>query len=254
MSRVYNILVLMCISVSVASSQSSHKLLLNGDDHYTVENFESAEEYYRKAREKERSLKSEYNLGNTTYKQERFEEAAEHFQSAINLAKNNADRSKAYYNLGNSLFENQQFEEAASAFKEAIKLDPDNSEARYNLAVTRQALRMMQQQEQQQQQNQDNNNQEENKEENNQEQNDQQNNNQEQQQNQQEEQEQQQQEQSDSLNMNNSTSFDSTRLEKQELDSIDARKLLEIIQNEELKVQEKMRKFNSKRKRPVKDW
>jgi len=249
-------MVLICFSAIELSSQSSHKLLLNGDDHYTVENFESAEEYYRKAREKEKSLKSDYNLGNTTYQQKRYEEAAEHFQSAVNLAENDADRSKAYYNLGNSLFENQQFEEAASAFKEAIKLDPQNSEARYNLAVTRQALRMLQQQqEQQQQQNQDNNNQQENNEENNQEQNDQQNNNQEQQQNQEQEQEQEQQkEQSDSLNMNNTSSFDSTRLEKQELDSIDARKLLEIIQNEELKVQEKMRKFNSNRKRPVKDW
>lgn len=219
MNRVYFILVLICATVLEISSQSSHKLLLNGDDHYTVENFESAEEYYRKAREKERSLKSDYNLGNTTYKQERFEEAAEYFQSAVNLAQNDADRSRAYYNLGNSLFENQQLKEAASAFKDAIKLDPQNSEARYNLAVTRQALRMMQQQQEQQNQ-----------------------------------EEQQQNAQPDSLNRNNPSSFDSTRLEKQELDSTDARKLLEIIQNEELKVQEKMRKFNSNRKRPVKDW
>ena len=75
-----------------------------------------------------------------------------------------------------------------------------------------------------------------------------------QQQEQQNQEEQQQKAQPDSLNRNNPSSFDSTRLEKQELDSTDARKLLEIIQNEELKVQEKMRKFNSNRKRPVKDW
>ena len=48
--------------------------------------------------------------------------------------------------------------------------------------------------------------------------------------------------------------FDSTRLDKQELDSIDAQKLLQIIQSEELKVQERLRKFNSNRKKPDKDW
>ena len=48
--------------------------------------------------------------------------------------------------------------------------------------------------------------------------------------------------------------FDSSRLEKQTLDSTDAKKLLQIIQEEEMKVQEKLRKFNSKRKKPDKDW
>ena len=82
-----------------------------------------------------------------------------------------------------------------------------------------------------------------------------------QQQEQKEEQDQDQKEQNsenpeekDSQQNNKQSQFDSTRLEKQGLDSIAAAKLLEIIQNEEQKVQEKLRKYNSTRKRPEKDW
>lgn len=236
-----------------AITQTPHELLMNGDQAYKNENFEKAEEYYRKAGESDASLKARYNLGNSTYKQNRFEEASEHYNSALANAKSNEQKSRIYYNLGNAHFENKNYEEAVNAYKNSIRMDAANKQAKYNLALTRELMRMLQQQQQQQQQK---NNSEQNQEQSDKQEQQEENKNQ-QENNQQEEQQQNQsrEEQQDSLNRNQQQSeFDSTRLEKQELDSMDAKNLLRIIQQEEQKVKEKLRKFKSTRQKPEKDW
>lgn len=236
-------------------AQSSHKSLLEGDKFYRTGDFQLAEENYRKAREKDREIKSTFNLGNTVYNQERYEEAIDHFTSAAQLAPDNTQRSDAYYNLANSLFKNENFEESIDAYKEAIQLNPSNEEAKYNLLVAKNVLRQAQQQESQQQQQQDGEKGEEGEEQQDQQQQEQQDG--EQQDGEPGEQE-QQEEQQDSLDQNQDIKeggeFDTTRLEKQSLDSLDAMKLLQVIENEEKKVQEKLKKFNSNRKKPDKDW
>lgn len=223
------------------NGQSSHKLLQKGDSHYKANDFAQAEENYRKAREKDNSLKANYNLGNTTYELERYEESVDSYIDAISRAESKEEESMANYNLGNSYFQVQDLQNAIDAYKQAIRLDPKNKEAQYNLAVSKEILKMQQQQEQQQQQ----------------ENSDQQNENGEEG----EQQEQQESEEGEGENQSEPDStqqiesaFDSSRLEKQNLDSIDAMKLLQIIQSEEQKVQEKLRKFNSNRKKPDKDW
>jgi len=216
----------------LAYTQSSTELLQDGDRQYENQDFIAAEELYRKAGQEETSLASTYNLGNSTFKQERFEEAVEHYLNATRKTEDKVQNSDIYYNLGNAYFNNQKLDDAIEAYKQAIRLNPANEEARYNLAYCKEMKKMMQQQPQDQQQNSD------------------------QQKEQQENQEDQQSEQ-DSTNQQQPQeggSFDSTRLEKQTLDSLDAAKLLQIIQAEEQKVQEKLRKFNSNRKKPDKDW
>lgn len=251
-------------------AQTANSSLVKADKFYDSGNYYLAEENYRKARENEKELKSTFNLGNAVYQQERYAEAIDHYTAAAQLAPDNTKRSDAYYNLGNALFQNAQEEQAMEplqesidAFKEAIQLNPSNQEAKYNLLVAKKVLRSAQEQEQQQQQqqNQDQEQQDqENQENQDQEQQDQQQQDQENQdQENQENQEQQDgQEQQDSTNQNQdiqeNAAFDTTRLDKQTLDSLDAMKLLQVIENEEKKVQEKLKKFNSNRKKPDKDW
>ncbi len=240
-------------------SQTSSELLREGDARYLENNFAAAEEAYRKARQEESTLASNFNLGNATFKQERYEEAIEHYLNATRKTQNNTSSSDTYYNLGNAYFQGQQLEEAIEAYKQAIRLDPTNKEAKYNLAYCKEMLKMAQQQQQdqqqQQQQQQDQENQEQQDSE---EQQDQENQDQQESDEEQENQEQQEQEESEQDSTQNQDmsegQFDSTRLEKQTLDSLDAAKLLQIIQSEERKVQEKLRKYNSNRKKPDKDW
>ncbi|MBT8230724.1 MAG: tetratricopeptide repeat protein [Bacteroidia bacterium] len=216
-----------------------------GDQSYKTGQYEDAESFYRKSADKESTLKSSYNLGNTTYQLERYEEAIDHYLSATRKTKTSTEESKAFYNLGNAYFKEQNLEEAINAYKQAIRIDPTNDKARYNLAVLKELMKRMQKEEQQKQ----NQEQEENKD-----QQDSQNQEESQEGENQQEQEQEQSESQQDSTQQIESSFDSSRLEKQNLDSLDAAKLLQIIQNEEQKVQEKLRKFNSNRKKPDKDW
>ena len=247
--------ILFCVLIqTVLFGQSANTLLSEADEAYRAEDFGAAELLYRKARQENSDVKSNFNLGNTTYKQERYEEAVEHYLSAANKTNNNLIASDNYFNLGNAYFRTEEYEKSIDAYKQAIKANPDNDEARYNLLMLKMNLQQQEQQQQQDQQSQDGDENSENQ--------DGENSEQQQQDGEQSDQEQNQDQQNpneenqDSLQNQGASGgeFDSTRLEKQSLDSLDAIKLLQIIQSEEQKLQEKLRKFDSNRKKPDKDW
>ena len=226
------------------SAQSSHKLLRNGDKNYNSQDFASAEESYRKSLEKEKSHKGKYNLGNTVYNQNRHEEAIQYYEEATSLAQNDKEKSDAFYNLGNAQFRNQQLKESIESYKQSLRLNPEDTDARKNLFLAKMAEQQMQQQQQEQQQQ---NEQDQNDQENDQQQQQEQQDNQQQQDNQ----EQPQQEGQENPIENNPESGEQ---QQQELSKEDAERLLQIIENEEKKVQEKLKKVSGKRTKPDKDW
>ena len=226
-----------CFILNVGISQSVHKHLRKGDVYYKEQQFNLAEESYRKALEKNNTLKGNFNLGNSLYNQQRYEEAEQQFMDAAKRAKSSGEKADAFYNLGNSYLSGQKYAESIEAYKSALIHNPEDVEAKQNLFVAKQLLQMQQQQ-QQQQQDQDQNQQEQQQ---------QQDPNQNQQQ---QEQQQQQQSQSEENNEEPQPSEE----EKQDLDKKDAARLLEIVENEEKKVQEKMRRVSSKKPKSKKDW
>jgi len=228
-----------CFAGISSNAQSAHALLRKADKDYEKEDYTSAEEGYRKSIEKRNDLKARYNLGNSTYKQNRFEEAIEHYSDALNMAETDRERSNAHYNLGNSLLKNGSLEESIESYKSALKYDPTDDEIRKNLFLAK----LMQQQQQQQQQ-QDQNEENENQKNQNQQ-------NQNQQQDQQENQNSQQKQQDQQIS--NQDQQQETA-EAQDLSKEDALKLLEVIENEEKNVQEKLRKVSGKKKNIKKDW
>ncbi len=147
------ILIALCVFISIAlHAQSKHQLLRSGDASYSAGEYSKAEEAYRKAIEKEGKSQAKYNLGNSLYEQERYDEALEQYQSAINSAPNNESKSQAYHNLGNSLFNDQKLKESMEAYKQALRYRPDDLETKHNLSYTKQILKQQQQQKKQEQQ------------------------------------------------------------------------------------------------------
>jgi len=214
------------------SGQSAHKLKRQGDDAYRKGDFQTSEESYRKAQLEKKSLNGAFNLGNSIYQQERYDEAARQYEDMANNANaSDEDRSDAFHNLGNTFFNMQQFDKSVDAYKESLKLDPKNMETKFNLS---QALRQLKLQQQEQQQNQEQQEQEQQEEQEQQQQDQQQDQQQPQQQEQQQPDEQEQQ--------------------QQDLTKEEARQLLEIMEQEEKKVQEKLKKAQKGPNKSKKDW
>ena len=102
------------------------------------DNFISAEMEYRKAiSEQPSNVAGVYNLGNSYYRKGNYEEALYRQQEAAKNAVNKEEKHRAFHNIGNILMKNKQCQEAVEAYKNALRNDPNDDESRYNLALAK---------------------------------------------------------------------------------------------------------------------
>ena len=156
MKRIVIIVILLSASLSVAAQASRHQLR-QGNRDYNKQRYEQAEVSYRRALERDSTdFRGQYNLANDLYRQEKYGEAASHYQQAL-AAQGLTDhqRAQSLHNQGNSLLKSAQqseqmegLQQAINCYQEALKLEPKRDDTRYNLAYAR---RLLQQQQQQQQ-------------------------------------------------------------------------------------------------------
>ncbi|MEM9858128.1 MAG: hypothetical protein AAF843_12260 [Bacteroidota bacterium] len=139
------------------------------------------------------------NMANAYYNLADTAQAIDNYSQLFD-SKSKAVKSTAHQQMGILSSKNQKFEEALDHFKEAIKADPSNTDARYNYELMKKILKEQEEQQQQQdQQNQDQENQEDKKDQKQQNQ-DQQNKDQQQQNEEQQKQEEQEQQQEQEQN------------------------------------------------------
>ncbi|WP_341216314.1 tetratricopeptide repeat protein [uncultured Wocania sp.] len=135
--------------------------LVNEDD------FVSAEMAYRKAiSEQPTSVAGIYNLGNSYYKKGNYEEALYRHQQAVKNAVSKTEKHKAFHNIGNILMQNKKCKEAVEAYKNALRNNPADDETRYNLGLAKACAEQQKDQEDQNKddENKDNKDDQENKE------------------------------------------------------------------------------------------
>ena len=134
----------------------SNNLTWEGNKELTENNFVEAEVDYRKAISKSSdNVAAPFNLGNAYYNQNTFGEAFGRFKEAGETATDKADKHKAYHNMGNVFMRRKEYEKAVEAYKEALRNNPTDEETRYNLALAKEMLKK-EQEEQQNDQNEDN--------------------------------------------------------------------------------------------------
>ena len=81
-------------------------------------------------------------MGQNDYRKGNYAGATDHFKRSLKKAKLVPNKVQSQYNLGNTYFKQKRYREAIWSYKNTLKMDPFNQEARYNLS---QALRKLQQ-------------------------------------------------------------------------------------------------------------
>ena len=130
---------------------------------------EAISNFLTKSVENPTNKELKFNLGNSYYKGQNFQEA----YNIFNELKDASDKKmsqKAYYNLGNTSFRLGKLEEAIEQYHKATTLDPSDEDAKFNLELARKELKKRieenkkrQDQQKQDQQNQDQQNQDQQK-------------------------------------------------------------------------------------------
>jgi Ca-activated chloride channel family protein len=106
------------------------------------DDFIAAEKKYRLAvSTKQDNATGSFNLGNAYYKSELYDEALLRHLEAVENSSSKSEKHKAYHNIGNILMQKKQCKEAVSAFKNALRNNPSDDESRYNLALAQECAK-----------------------------------------------------------------------------------------------------------------
>ena len=157
-------ILLLCFALSftldaVAQRMPERGLVRQGNRHFAKERYErSADSYTEALKHDSTSFEARYDLAGAMFRTERYAEAEEALKMVVVDSLQSAeDRAEAYFNLGNAQFAQQKLQEALQSFRSSLILNPDDMEAKYNYAYTKKLLEQQQNQNQNQDQNQDQN-------------------------------------------------------------------------------------------------
>ena len=189
----YILVVSMLLSVALtASAQVDRHDVRAGNRKFRKDNWKEADISYRKALVKDStSVAANYNLANTLYRQENYEEAEKLMKKIGDNASASANAADYWYNTGDIAIAKKDWQGAVNAFKEALLKNPSDMDAKENYIYAKKMLENQQKnggngdgQNNQDQNNQEQNNQNQDQNQNGQDQNKDQNNDQNQDQNQ----------------------------------------------------------------------
>jgi Ca-activated chloride channel family protein len=120
------------LNVGLNAQISSEFTAEKGNRSYNKKDYQRAKEFYEKASSKTpTNEKFKFNLGNSLYKLEKYDDAIEKYSEI----KDTKIQSKVLYNIGNSYYRKQDIEKAKEFYKRAILKDTSNEDAKFNLEL-----------------------------------------------------------------------------------------------------------------------
>ncbi len=170
MIRIYRLAIILILSLGSLQAQeanaeqvkalkASRDITWEANQQLEEDQFVDAEAKYRRAISKSgENIAAPYNLGNALYARENYSEAFGRFKQAGEKAADKTSKHRAFHNMGNVFMKNKEYEKAVEAYKEALRNNPTDEETRYNLAL---AKEMLKKQQDEQPDNQDKDNQDE---------------------------------------------------------------------------------------------
>ena len=277
------IVILGCISSNIYS-QKEKKLIRQGTKEYSDQKYGNAEVSYQKAStENPKSHPAKFNLGDALYKQEKYDQAIDHFSELSENNKNKKELASLNHNLGNSYLNKTakylkeqktdssliEVNKSIEAYKKALKENPNDRETKYNLGYADRVKKMLEEQKKQQQnkdknkkdqdkdnKDQDKNKQDQDKNKNKDKQNQDKNKQDQNKDKQNQDKNKQDQDKPDDSKQDSKDQKDNPQnAQKNQLSKDDALRLLNAIENDEKNVQDKLKKIKGKTvKVNEKDW
>ena len=245
---IYILFLLSAVALTDASAQVDKREVRRGNRDFRKENYKEAElQYFRALAKDSLSFAANYNMANTLYRQENYDQALKHLERLEEVAADSPAAADFYYNLGNVAMAKEEYQKAVDAYKQSLLRNPGDVEAKENYIYAKAKLKEQQDQQQNDQNNQDQNNQDQNnQDQNNQDQNNDQNKDQNQdkkddqnkdQQDQNKDQQDQNQDQQDQKKDQQNQSGSEPKISPQA-----AQQMLQAIQAKEKETQEKVNK------------
>ena len=152
-----------CGEVS-AQQMKERGLVRKGNRQFKREQFEKSVDSYKRALQHDStSFEAKYDLASALYRTERYDKAEKTLLGIVNdTTRTELERGEVAYNLGNTQFAQQKYKEALSSYRQAMRCNPNDEDAKFNYAFTKRLIQQQEQQQQQQNQDQNQDNQDQN--------------------------------------------------------------------------------------------
>jgi tetratricopeptide (TPR) repeat protein len=139
----YIYLLLLSVSYSLISQDNSiDNDLYKGNEKVKSEDYLGAEIDYRIALSKSpKTSKALFNLGNTQYQANAYDEAAQQFFRTQKFSNKKSEKHVALHNMGNVYMKKKEYAKAVESYKSALRNNPSDDETRYNYALAKSLLK-----------------------------------------------------------------------------------------------------------------
>ena len=241
----------------ISAQAQEKKLVREGNQLYQQQKYKDAANAYQQALQKNpASVTGSFNLGDALIQQKQYDAARKVMAATAKNAPDKAAQSGAHYNIGNTYMQEQKWQDAVNAYKDALRKNPYDGDAKYNLSYALEKMKQQQnkgggkdnKQDQKDQKNQKNQQGNNNQDKNGKNQKDQQNKNG-QQQNKDQQQQDAQQDKNGEQQQQQHPQPQPSKLSEQQAES-----MLNALEQDEKKLQDKMQKEEGVPVKQEKDW
>ena len=232
------VLTIMILTAGI-NLQAQTRYIKEGNKLYEQQKYKEAAADYARAIAKDPSnTPGLFNYGNSLYQMKQYDSSRKVLATTAKVAKDKPERAAANYNIGNTYMSQQKWEDAVNSYKATLRNNPQDLDAKYNLSYAQQMLKKEQQQNKKDKKDQKNKDHEKNK----------------------QPQKQEGKDKQDKDADNQEKSPEPQKAEKQpqnqpsKLSEQQADQLLNALQQEERKLQDKMKKGKGAPVKVGKDW
>jgi len=248
MALLHNNKWLNCLVLGVvffATAYSAHgqtnRYLQQGNKFYDEHKYkEAADDYAKAIRRDPSNTPGFFNLGNTLYQQKQFDSSRKVMATTEKLIKDKNGKAAANYNIGNTYMSQQKWEDAINSYKRTLRNNPQDVDAKYNLSYAEEMLKKQQDQNKQDKDKQDKQNKD-------------QKDKKKQDQDKKDKQDKDKQDKQDQKNQHNKDQQE-PQGQPSKISQQDADNLLNALQQQEKKLQDKMNKEKGVPTKMEKDW
>ena len=141
MNKATYILIFFCLIV-YSQESTNDNYIFEGNKKIEQNDFIGAEMDYRNSLSNNPNYpKGLYNLGNAQYNSSAYDEAVQQFFRTQKFSKNKLDKHSAFHNMGNVYMKKKEYDKAVESYKSALRNNPSDDETRYNYALAKSLLK-----------------------------------------------------------------------------------------------------------------
>lgn len=133
------LITILCLIFSLPAVAQTNRFLADGNNLYNKQRYDEATANYLKALQKEpNNATGLFNLGNALYQNKKYDSSRKVMSTTANALQDKGGKAAANYNIGNTYMAQRNWDDAINSYKSTLRNNPQDVDAKYNLSYAEQ--------------------------------------------------------------------------------------------------------------------